>query len=220
METGWKGSAELYRSGEVASIPYDLADPYERAAWTAMQLNADVLERLAAQEGKHLYAMDRREVESGLCGGDPDRRPRQFERTLVDLLGAVARGGAMDPGDLYFYPLAITRVLFGVPDRSSEPEGRTLIPSWFWDDPVRQEEQVVAAETAPADIAAALAPLGRVTRVAHEVGTGAWVSHSTAAGMLGLSEEAVLGKVAADGLSAVWVAREAYIPARQAEEAG
>src|SRR5215207_8761620 len=49
-------TVELYRSGEILRVPYDLSDRLERSIWTVLELYVDHVERraiLAAEEFDH-----------------------------------------------------------------------------------------------------------------------------------------------------------------------
>jgi len=41
MANGLKSTVELYRSGEILEVPYDLSDPLQRSIWSALQLYMD-----------------------------------------------------------------------------------------------------------------------------------------------------------------------------------
>jgi hypothetical protein len=204
MTNELKSTVELYRSGEILEVPYDLSDPLQRAIWTALQLYVDHLERraiLAAEE------FDRPEVWAALHPyvDHPDseaylallgsRRAWELEEYLKDLKEAMRGVGPMDSAELYDAARRVLEIIF-----ASEEAGGYSVPREFWEasDEEAPEGAPQRAET-PVRLAPTLMPLASMLRAA----LGEHVRLAEAAQRLSLSPQAVESRIAEGRLRAI-----------------
>jgi hypothetical protein len=204
MANELKSTVELYRSGEILEIPYDLSDPLERAIWSGLQLYVDHLERraiLAAEE------FDRPEVWAALHPyvDHPDseaylallgsRRAWELEEYLKDLREAMHGDGPMDSVELYDAARRVLEIIF-----ASEEAGGYSVSREFWEasDEEAPESAPQRAET-PVRLAPTLMPLAGMLRAA----LGEHVPLAEAAQRLSLSPQAVESRIAEGRLRAI-----------------
>lgn len=203
MASRLKNTVELYRSGEILEIPYDLSDPLERSIWTALQLYVDHVERraiLAAEE------FDRPEVWSALHPyvDHPDsevylaplgsRRAWELEEYLRDLKEAVHGAGSMDPAELHDAARSVLEILF-----TSDDTGGYSIPFAFWE--AGASEVTDDRTEAPLQVAQTLTPLAGLLRAS----IGELVPMAEAARRLSLAPQAVEARIAEGRLRAIRV---------------
>jgi hypothetical protein len=196
-----KSTVELYRSGEILEIPYDLSDPLHRSLWSALQLYVDHIERraiLAAEE------FDRPEIWSALHPyvEHPDsdtylaplgsRRAWELEEYLRDLKEAVYGGSSMDPAELHDAARSVLEILF-----TSEDADSYSIPRAFWE--AGAQESPADRIEAPLQLAQTLTPLASLLRAA----IGEHVSLAEAARRLSLSRQTVEARIAEGRLRAI-----------------
>lgn len=199
-----KSTVELYRSGEILEVPYDLSDPLQRSIWTALQLYVDHVERraiLAAEE------FDRPEVWSALhpyvdhpdsetfLGALGSRRAWELEEYLRDIREEVHGANSMGAAELNDAARRVLEILF-----TSEDAGSYSIPHAFWEGAGRRRSPAERIE-APLRVAQTLTPLAGLLRAA----IGEHVSLAEAARMLSLSPQAVEARIAEGRLRAIRV---------------
>jgi hypothetical protein len=128
---------ELYRSGEILRVPYDLSDRLERSIWTVLELYVDHVERRAIMAAEEF---DRPEVWAAVHPyvDHPDsdaylaplgsRRAWELEECLKDLKEALHGGGLRDGSEAYDLARSILEIVF-----ASEEAGVYTIPRGFWE---------------------------------------------------------------------------------------
>ena len=204
MANGLKSTVELYRSGEILEVPYDLSDPLQRSIWSALQLYMDHVERraiLAAEEfdrpevwtALHLY-VDHPDSETYLTPLG-SRRAWELEEYLKDLKEAVYGASPMDPAELYDAARSVLEILF-----ASDDAGGYSVSRDFWEAGGEGAPEGTADRVeAPLQLAQTLTPLAGMLRAA----LGEHVPLAEAARRLSLAPQAVESRIVEERLRAI-----------------
>jgi hypothetical protein len=193
-------TVELYRSGEILRVPYDLSDRLERSIWTVLELYVDHVERraiLAAEEFDHpeVWAalhpyVDHPDSDAYLAPLG-SRRAWELEEYLKDLKEALYGTGLRDVSETYDLARNVLEIIF-----MSEEAGVYTIPRGFWEAGGEEAPEGAASGTferaeTPLQLSHMLMPVSGMLRAA----LGEHISLAEAGRRLSLSPQAVEARI-------------------------